>query len=197
MKIPKALFGLNGVLLSTFYIILIFNFTMAFYGYYCFGANVQNVITNDLPNDLLYTAIKVLYSVMLLASFPLQMLPVVEIAYFDGLARFLPKKGHSTLPHVGYELAFRTFLAFAISIVPIAIPSVDVLIEFFGATLGTTFAIVLPNLIQVLVRNAENDWGWAKWRLVLHLFILIFSFLLIGAGAYISGSHMVDTFKGH
>ena len=82
-----------------------------------------------------------------------------------------------------------------ISTIPIGLPNVGHLIEFFGATLGTTFAIVLPNLIQLLVRYEESDWGKAKWRLWLHIGILVISAGLIVVGAWTSSKELAHAFS--
>ena len=60
-------------------------------GYLKYGENIKDVVTKNLPSEPLYQSLKMIYSLVLLASFPLQMLPVVEIAYFDFLVKYVPR----------------------------------------------------------------------------------------------------------
>lgn len=47
--------------------------------YYCFGEDLKDMVTLNLPSDALSSTLQIVYSIGLLGSYPLQMLPVFQI----------------------------------------------------------------------------------------------------------------------
>jgi len=47
--------------------------------YYCYGEDLKDMVTLNLPSDALSSTLQIVYSIGLLGSYPLQMLPVFQI----------------------------------------------------------------------------------------------------------------------
>lgn len=73
MRKPSTFPGVCGVLNAGMILVTTLYLTIGFFGYLKYGDLVHGSVTLDLPNKPLYEADKIMFTVALFLSYPLQM----------------------------------------------------------------------------------------------------------------------------
>ncbi|CAI2370542.1 unnamed protein product [Moneuplotes crassus] len=176
MKNPRRfsfVFFLSAISVSTLVIIV------SSLSYIAYGDEVEDLITLNLPHNDLTTIVRLVYSFGLLASFPLQMFPCLDIVEGFRCYKSLPN-----LPNfpVAKFLVTRTCIVIFCGIIAASIPQFGLFLDFIGAFSGTVLCFILP---IVFYNKAFAD-EITRSRLVFNYFLLSIGTLLGGISAVVS-----------
>jgi len=194
MRKQEDYMGCNGVLMTSMYLVLILYLCLGFYGFLRFGSSVHASISLDLPHEPLYSALKILFSLVIFCSYAVQFFPIIDILFLDpdhGLAKKVEQRGRSTNV---WEYVFRISCSLLTIIFALTIPMLGSLMEFVGAVLGISLSITLPNTIVLLVRYSDQKLGRCYWRIPFHGFFILFGLLMAVVGAITTVQDIVHAY---
>lgn len=138
MKEPKKVGRvLIGVLIV--YVTMLASFSAV--AYFCYGSAIKDMITLNLPHDRLTATLQIFYSLGLLGSYPIQMMPFFEI--IEKSTRYAKAKACGK-----YKVyVFRTFAVIGTALVAMSVPKFGLFINLVGSVACTALAFVIPVLI--------------------------------------------------
>lgn len=102
--------------------------------YLAYGEEVEELITLNLPHNNLTTLIRLVYSIGLIASFPLQMFPNLDIIENFRWYQNLPAS--ESCPVLKF-LITRTLVVAFCGLIAVLVPSFGLFLDFLGALAGT------------------------------------------------------------
>jgi len=190
MRHPSAMKGWNGVLNTAMTIVACLYIAVGFYGYLQYGEKVTGSITLNLPPDeILASLVKLMMSLAITFSYPLQFYVAVDIINSYIHDRIDSKN------HLKAEYLLRLILVLVTFTLAAAIPRLDLFISLVGSVSSSTLALMAPAIIDTVTPGAHCSWP----RMLKNFFIFLFGFVGFGAGTYVSLEQIVDYFvkKGH
>jgi len=138
MKAPKNVHRALNIIL-VFYVLLIASFSTI--AYYCYGEALDDMVILNLPHDNLTSTLQIVYSIGLLGSYPIQMMPVFQIIEKTRTFRKLKLAGK-------YKIyVWRTQCVSLTSIIAMSVPRFGLFINLVGSVACTALAFVFPVLI--------------------------------------------------
>ncbi|CAI2375472.1 unnamed protein product [Moneuplotes crassus] len=134
MKYPKRF---QFVFIVSAFTISLMVITVSSLSYLAYGSEVEDLITLNLPHNDVTTLVRLLYSFGLLASFPLQLFPCLNI-----IENF---KCHKRLPNcesypVIKFLVSRTMIVIICGFISVSVPKFGVFLDFIGTLSGQYYA---------------------------------------------------------
>jgi len=201
----------HGVLNAGMALVAVMYFSIGFYGYLKYGADVQASITLNLSlSKLSFRLLKIFFSVAIFISYNLQFYVAANILWafvsrrFFGPRQFLNSSHEELIERVAshrkstkeiiYENIFRSLLICLTFAMAIFIPKIDLFISLVGAVSGSMLALVIPPIIDLILFWPAS--GYSKFKLLKNVLIIIFGIYIFGAGTFVSVSDIVDFFEG-
>lgn len=176
MKTPENFRGPVGVLSTAMAIIVCLFSAMGFFGYLQYGSSVQGSITLNLPpREPLAQAVKILISLAVYMTYPLQIYVPFEILTPFVVRRFDDNK------KIIAEYVFRTLLVLFTFVLAVVIPNIGLFINLIGAVSSSALALIFPPIIDLI--TFWPDTGKYNWRIIKNTFIL-----LVGLLGFVTGS---------
>ncbi|KAI6241629.1 Aa-trans domain-containing protein [Aphelenchoides fujianensis] len=150
MQSPQQFIAWNGVLNSSCLLVLAIFTVTGFYGYLAVGDEVADTVTLNLPDELFYQVLKLMFVLCVLVSYPIQFfVPLERVEKF--ITRKCPPEKHVQYTYLARFSIVLITLAIA-ELVPhlfahelnariILIDSVLILVSFVGFVTGTYSAL--------------------------------------------------------
>ena len=112
------------------------------FSYEAFGNRIDDMVTMNLPHDNLTSSVQLLYCLGLLGSFPMQVMPAIDITEKTECFRKLPNilNNKSTI--------MRTLIVLMTGFLAMTIPKFGMFINLTGAFACTALAFILPVSFQ-------------------------------------------------
>ncbi|XP_076042534.1 proton-coupled amino acid transporter 1-like isoform X2 [Oratosquilla oratoria] len=186
MKNPASLRGIRGVLNTGMTIVVCLYAGIGFFGYLKYGDSVQGSITLNLPNEPLAQSVKILMSLAIFLSYPLQIYVVFEICLPS-----LREKVETYRNQVIVEYVGRTILVLITFGLAAAIPSIGLFISLIGAVSSSALALIVPPIIEIVTFYPDTS----KLTLVKGSCICIFGIIGFLTGTFSSVEAIVEFFR--
>ncbi|GAB1603777.1 proton-coupled amino acid transporter 1-like isoform X1 [Argonauta hians] len=178
MRKPQDFPGWTGVLNLGMAIVVSLYASLGFYGYLCFGADIQPTITLNLPTNWWYTIVKLLFAIAIFISYGIQFYVPMNLLSSPIRNRFGSDRRSTII-----DFLLRIILICALTGFAIIVPHLDLLISLIGAFASSGLALIFPPLIEVLTYSAEGE---TLSRLVIVKNVFIF---LVGVIGFITGTY--------
>jgi len=185
MKTPEAMKGWNGVLNTAMTIVACLYIAVGFYGYLQYGEKVEGSITLNLPDTLLASLVKVMMSLAITFTYPLQFYVAVDIC-----VQYLQSSVESHISTIKLEYMVRLVLVMITFGLAAAIPKLDLFISLVGSVSSSTLALMAPAIIDTVTAGPDCS----RLRLTKNILIFLFGFVGFVAGTYVSISNIIRFF---
>lgn len=155
-------------------------------GYMFFYDKTNSVITLNLPDDwVLSKIVKLSFCIVLFLTFPLGMVPIIQVIEF----RILPliKCGK----HVINSKIVRTLLVLSTVALTLGIPNFGVLMEFFGSFSNALATFILPSGFYLIIFRGRLS----LLKVIINWLIVGLGFVAMGIGTYFSTQQIIDLWK--
>ncbi|XP_077983547.1 proton-coupled amino acid transporter 1-like [Glandiceps talaboti] len=164
--------------------------SMGLLGYMCFGDNLSDSITLDLPQDQgLYLAVKILFSGAIFVSYGLQFYVPMDVIWPSVRDKLPPK-----LRTVG-NYVFRTILVLITLGLAAGIPQLGLFISLVGSLASSALALIFPPILEELTYcNGYKDLG-SVVRLTKNICICTIGVLGFVFGTFVSVLDIVRAFE--
>ncbi|VDN07091.1 unnamed protein product [Thelazia callipaeda] len=184
MDQPQLFIKWNGVLNCSCFVVLSIFAVMGFYGYLAVGDKVADTITLNLPPGPLYQGVKLLFSLCVMVSYPLQFyIPMERIEKW--VTRKIPAENQTKYIYFArYGIVLFT-CAFAE-----LIPHLALFISLIGAFSGSLMALLFPPFIDLLITYSQGRLQLKVW--LIDSALLLFAFIGFSTGTY---SAVIEIFK--
>lgn len=189
MKHPEKFLGKPNVLLISGSTIILFYFTIGFFGFARFGSLTRGSITLNLPTDE-WTGIigQTLIGLSILFSFGLLFYVATEIL-FKKIEHRIRKSRKMK------EIAIRTFAIFIMVGVCLAVPDVGLFISLVGAFFSAGLSIFMPAFLDTIFRQSHGGFGSLNWILWKNVLIMVYAFSIFSVGTFKSIKTIIDTYQ--
>eukprot|EP00043_Microstomoeca_roanoka_P008276 m.79723 g.79723 ORF g.79723 m.79723 type:complete len:473 (+) comp14175_c0_seq3:91-1509(+) len=154
-------------------------------GYLLFGDAVQGSITLNLPNQALFSSVKIALCVALFQSIVVQYLPAIDIIE-EVTQPMLRSRFASKSARLIAQNALRTIITFGMIGLSIAIPHLGLIISLIGSLGSGLLALILPPLMHLIIFKKASLWSKAK-----DVFIIVFGVVGSIAGTYVSLKELI------
>ena len=146
-------------------------------GYITFGSNLADVISLNLPVeilsplDLVYPVATLYLTFGIFSTYLLQF--YVPMGIIEPI--FLHRLKSSKLKFIG-QIIIRTILVICTALVPIAVDKINLLIDFIGACSSSSLALIFPAALEII-----TFWGVRRYRLSFSVWV-IKDIIIVGIG---------------
>ncbi|XP_072039346.1 proton-coupled amino acid transporter 1-like [Amphiura filiformis] len=165
--------------------------SMGLLGYLCFGKNLEDTITLNLPDTLLYIMVRVMFVFAIFFTYGIQFYVPVHILWPFFKRRIANERYHD----LG-EYVFRTFMVLLTMVLAISIPKLALFISLIGAFSSTGLALIFPPLLEELTLSTEGySSPHSVTRLAINICIIVFGLVGFGAGTYVAVDEIVLSFQ--
>ncbi|XP_066595895.1 proton-coupled amino acid transporter-like protein CG1139 [Prorops nasuta] len=191
MKTPKHFISPFGILNIGMGTIVFLYAGMGFFGYICYGSEIHDSITLNLPDkDVLSKVVQILLAIAIFFTHTIQCYVAIDISWNDYISPMLEKNSHRLL----WEYVVRTVIVIITTLLAIAVPKLELFISLFGAFCLSALGIAFPAIIQLCtfwntVTRTERNLMLAK-----NLSLILFGLLGLVVGTYTSLHEMVKSF---
>uniref|UniRef100_A0AC35TRS9 Aa_trans domain-containing protein n=1 Tax=Rhabditophanes sp. KR3021 TaxID=114890 RepID=A0AC35TRS9_9BILA len=176
MDEPEHFISFTGVLNASCTLVLCVYCCIAYFGYLCFKDGISDTITLNLPNELFYQVIKILFVLCIMVSFPLQLyVPLERIEKF--ISRKVPEDKQTAAVYLGRVLMVLLTLSLAQ-----IVPHLALIISLVGSFAGTFLALIFPPIISLLCAYGRDDLTKGTW--LLNILLMAFGMLGCVTGTY-------------
>uniref|UniRef100_A0A8R1Y2F6 Aa_trans domain-containing protein n=1 Tax=Onchocerca volvulus TaxID=6282 RepID=A0A8R1Y2F6_ONCVO len=176
MTQPKLFIKWNGVLNCSCLVVMTIFAMMGFYGYLAVGDEVADAVTLNVPHELMYQIIKLIFSMCVMVSYPLQFfIPMERIEKW--VTRKIPVENQTM-----YIYFARYGIVLLTCAVAELIPHLALFISFIGAFSGSLMALLFPPFIDLLVSHSRGKLMLKVW--IVDLTLLLFGLLGLFTGTY-------------
>ncbi|VDK62690.1 unnamed protein product [Onchocerca ochengi] len=176
MTQPKLFIKWNGVLNCSCLVVMTIFAMMGFYGYLAVGDEVADAVTLNVPHELMYQIIKLIFSMCVMVSYPLQFfIPMERIEKW--VTRKIPVENQTI-----YIYFARYGIVLLTCAVAELIPHLALFISFIGAFSGSLMALLFPPFIDLLVSHSRGKLMLKVW--IVDLTLLLFGLLGLFTGTY-------------
>lgn len=156
-------------------------------GYMFFFDQTQDVITLNLPDTVLSVLVKIAFCIVLFLTYPLGMVPLVQIAE----SRILPK-----ITFIKTTIAsklLRTLLVFFTVVLTLGIPDFGVMMGFFGSFSNAFVTFILPSSFYLKLFGRSLS----RLSIVVNFLIAVLGFIAMGISTYYSFLKILDLWGLH
>ncbi|KAM3723857.1 Proton-coupled amino acid transporter [Dirofilaria immitis] len=152
MSQPQLFIKWNGVLNCSCLVVMTIFAMMGFYGYLAVGDEVADTITLNVPQELIYQSIKLIFSICVMVSYPLQFfIPIERIEKW--VTRKIPIENQTV-----YIYFARYGIVLLTCAIAELIPHLALFISFIGAFSGSSMALLFPPFIDLLVSYSRGTY---------------------------------------
>uniref|UniRef100_A0A8R1I044 Aa_trans domain-containing protein n=1 Tax=Caenorhabditis japonica TaxID=281687 RepID=A0A8R1I044_CAEJA len=174
----------NGVLNTSCVLVLLVYMTVGFFGFLRYGNDIRDTLTLNLPQTPFYQAIKVMFVLCILVSYPLQFYVPMERVEKWVKRKVVEAKQAPTI----YAIRFGgVLLTCAMAQL---IPHLALFISLVGSVAGTSLTLVFPPIIELLCcysRQELTAWVWLR-----NIGLMIFALVGFSTGTYASLVQIFD-----
>lgn len=187
MKEPEKFPPLmRNVILSVIFILV----TFAVCSYEAFGYKINDMVTLNLPHDNLTSTAQLMYCLALLGSYPLQIMPAIDITEKTLCFQSLPQPACMRGSPYGMSIVMRTLIVICTAILAMIVPKFGLFINLTGAFACTALAFILP----ILMFNTLHADEMTIMRKRVHYFLAIFGMVCGAISVFISVAEIVKAF---
>lgn len=141
MKEPEKFEPLmRNVIIAVIFILVIF----AVCSYEAFGYKINDMVTLNLPHDNLTSTVQLMYCLALLGSYPLQIIPAIDITEKTKCFQSLPQPSCMEKYPFAKNIIARTLIVILTAVLAMIVPKFGLFINLSGAFACTALAFVLP-----------------------------------------------------
>uniref|UniRef100_A0A0N5A1Q2 Aa_trans domain-containing protein n=1 Tax=Parastrongyloides trichosuri TaxID=131310 RepID=A0A0N5A1Q2_PARTI len=178
MDEPEHFISFTGVLNVSCTLVLCVYCTIGYFGYITFQDTILDTITLNLPNELFYQGIKILFVLCILVSFPLQFYVPME-----RIEKWITRK---ISPEKQTMLVYGARLSLVLFILSLAelIPHLALFISLVGSFAGTALALLFPPIIELLIYHSQDRLTSRIW--IKNVALMLFGLLGFTTGTYSS-----------
>ncbi|KAJ8028001.1 Proton-coupled amino acid transporter 1 [Holothuria leucospilota] len=164
--------------------------SMGLLGYLAIGDALQDTITLDLPDDLFYEFVKLIFVAAIFVTYAVQFYVPADVLW-PFVKRHIPYRYHG----VGNYL-FRAALVFFTLVLAVVIPQLANFITLIGAFSSSALALILPPFLEEIVclRDGYSSFT-AVCRLVKNVLIFLFGIVGMVAGTIVAIDSIVKGFE--
>lgn len=194
MEYPEDMMGCNGVLVTGSVVITLIYAALGFFGFLAYGMKIKATVTLNLPEEPLYQALKIIIATMVLLTYTIQFYIAVDIIYWGWMAQMTEDREKRRR----LEICFRLIGVLVTACLASVVPHLAEFMSLVGALSGFPLAVIIPCIIDLLVRWPEKSLGSLGicfWRVILDLVIIVFGVLAMFAGTVVSVFEIIDAFK--
>ncbi|KAI1717472.1 transmembrane amino acid transporter protein [Ditylenchus destructor] len=182
-----------GVLPTGMALVSIIDAGVGFLGYAKYGQSVEGSITLNLPHNVFFTGIKLVFTLTAFFNFVIQQYVIVDTllpklqARLEHRERGLPVKWHLPM-----EMAFRAGLVVLAATISVLIPNLEEIIPLVGFTAGMMIAFIFPPLFHWVVFTPLIQRGEHPGNVVVEA---VKNSLMISVGAFGIFVGLYQTFR--
>lgn len=141
MKEPEKFEPLmRNVLIAVIFILV----TFAICSYEAFGYKINDMVTLNLPHDNLTSTVQLMYCLALLGSYPLQIIPAIDITEKTKCFQSLPLPSCLEAYPFAKNIVLRTLIVTLTAVLAMIVPKFGLFINLSGAFACTALAFILP-----------------------------------------------------
>ncbi|KAL3285189.1 hypothetical protein HHI36_019307 [Cryptolaemus montrouzieri] len=191
MKKPKNFKRPLGVLNVGMGTVIVLYILMGFLSYLKYGDSIKGSVTLNLPQtDVLAQSVKIIISLGILLTYPLQFYIPVDVIWPVVLRNI----GDLKYPVAG-ELIFRTILVLFTFVLAEAIPFLHLFISLVGAVSSTALALLFPPVLHLVTSYSYGELTFIQ----IFFNVCVFICGIIGAitGTYESIYSIVGAFQNY
>ncbi|XP_055913604.1 proton-coupled amino acid transporter 1 isoform X2 [Eupeodes corollae] len=189
MKKPDGFNSRFGVLNVTLVLITALFIFTGFIGYLKWGEDVAGSLTLNLDvTDWKAQAVKVIAALGVFFGYPLQFYILIQIMW-PGVKDSI---NCTKRPLMG-ELFFRTLMVLLTFFVALIVPALGLFISLIGALCSTSLSLLIPVMVDFIVRSQEQK-SIGAYLYLKNILILIVAALGIGTGTYQSLTQIIQEF---
>lgn len=176
----------NGVLNTSCVLVLLVYMTVGFFGFLRYGNDIKDTLTLNLPQTPFYQAIKVMFVLCILVSYPLQFYVPME-----RVEKWIKRKVVETKQEpMIYAIRFGgVVLTCAMAQL---IPHLALFISLVGSVAGTSLTLVFPPLIELLCSYSRQE--LTKWIWIRNIGLMMFALVGFTTGTYASMVQIIEAF---
>ncbi|CEF68572.1 Amino acid transporter, transmembrane family-containing protein [Strongyloides ratti] len=178
MSEPEHFISYTGVLNTSCALVLAVYCTIGYFGYLTFQDTILDTITLNLPNELFYQGIKILFVLCIMVSFPLQFYVPIE-----RIEKWITRKIAPEKQTMLIYSARGCLVLFILSLAEL-IPHLALFISLVGSFAGTALALLFPPVIELLVYYSQDRLTSIVW--IKNIFLMSFGLLGFVTGTYSS-----------
>jgi proton-coupled amino acid transporter len=187
MEKPQFFISWNGVLNSSCLVVLAVFAVTGFYGYLAVGDAVKDTITLNLPDQPFYQALKIMFVLCVMVSYPLQFYVPME-----RIEKYITRKC-AVEKQVKYIYSARFGMVIATLAIAELVPHLALFIALIGAVACTSLALLFPPMIDLLVCYAQHRLTLQTW--IINGVMLVFALIGFFTGTYSALSDIFATFQ--
>lgn len=113
------------------------------FSYEAFGYRIEDMVTMNLPHDNLTSSVQLLYCFGLLGSFPMQLIPAIDITEKSSAFVNSPNPFARVNPYIK-NIILRTAIVILTGVLAQVVPKFGLFINLTGAFACTALAFILP-----------------------------------------------------
>ncbi|XP_026319390.1 proton-coupled amino acid transporter-like protein pathetic [Hyposmocoma kahamanoa] len=155
-----------------------------FFGYWGFGENPAEPITNAFPKNWYTIALKIAMILMIWITFALNFWVPFNLVWV-----YLKKRHTKRLAL--WERIYRAIFIIVITSIAIAFPSVTALMGVIGAVCLSNMGFIYPAFIELMLDWETPGLGYLKWRLWKFAAISLFGLFIMFLSAYFNGRDLI------
>jgi amino acid permease len=140
MKDPSKFHGImRNVMIGVISLLCVFSIA----SYESYGYRIDDMVTMNLPHDNLTSSVQLLYCLGLLGSFPIQVIPAIDITEKSKCFNALPSLFGDKYRWVN-SIILRSIIVISTGLSAMVIPKFGLFINLTGAFACTALAFVVP-----------------------------------------------------
>jgi len=188
MKKPEEFEPLmRNVIIGVIFTLVIFSIT----SYEAFGYTINDMVTLNLPHDDLTSTVQLIYCLALLGSYPLQIIPAIDITEKTNFFQNMPMPSCLQSYPFAKNIIFRTLIVITTAILAMIVPKFGLFINLSGAFACTALAFIMP----ILMYNTLFEGELPQIRRRIHSFLVFFGIACGTVSAFISIIEIIRAFK--
>lgn len=199
MKKPEQMGGCFGIINLSYAILLVLYFTMGLFGYLKYGSEAKGSITVNLPKEILYDCVRLIFVSALLLTYPLQFYVPFEIIWNWVQNKVLAPKEEKSANleenNLKYEYIFRTFLVLLTVVLAVSVPRLNLMMDLVGSISGTALSIILPALIHIAAFWEDTSGSSKAFLVTVDILLIIIGLIASASGSYFSFIAIVQSFS--
>lgn len=136
----------NRVLRNVLFGVIFILITFSCYSYMSFGDTIEDMVTLNLPHDNLTSTVQLMYCIGLLGSYPMQVIPAIDITEKTSWFLNSPNPFEKVNPYLK-NIVSRTAIVLLTGILAQIVPKFGLFISLSGAFACTALAFIMPTLM--------------------------------------------------
>uniref|UniRef100_A0A1I7TG85 Aa_trans domain-containing protein n=1 Tax=Caenorhabditis tropicalis TaxID=1561998 RepID=A0A1I7TG85_9PELO len=176
----------NGVLNTSCILVLLVYMTVGFFGFLRYGNDIRDTLTLNLPQTPFYQAIKIMFVLCILVSYPLQFYVPMERVEKWIKRKVVEAKQEPMIYGIRFGGVLLTCAMAQL------IPHLALFISLVGSVAGTSLTLVFPPLIELLCCYSRQE--LTKWVWIRNIGLMLFAMVGFTTGTYASMVQIIEAF---